>query len=250
MYMSVVTREAGSEAYGELAGARVAISGVDQTQGVDLARAFADCRARLIVQTPERSPEMVELGALLAQTAAELRLEDTALEGATTPTRFAQRAAQAYGGLDAVVNIVSLTRSELNAVATLEEIEALIVGKLSALREISSVAANRMALTWSEGTILNIVLAPAPQTSGEAAVLGMVRSALAALTRDLADRWAGDAVRINAIGPKSTTFDAMSGACLTSEPDIAHLALFLASSKGRKLTGYIFDAEGVARRGC
>jgi 3-oxoacyl-[acyl-carrier protein] reductase len=250
MYMSVVTRESGTASFPELAGARIAISGLGQTQGVDLARAFAENQARLFVQTADATPELVELGALLAQSATDLKWLDSPLDGAMTPTRFAQNAAQAFGGLDAVFNLVSVTREELAGVADIDEIEDLVVAKLSPLREITEVAANRMALTWAEGTILNIVLAPAPQSAAEAAVLGMLRTALAAMTADLARRWAGEVVRINAIGPKATTLDAMSGACLTSEPDIAALALHLASRKGRQLTGHVFDAEGVARRGC
>lgn len=250
MYMSVIAREAGAETYPELAGARIALSGISTVQGVDLARSFADRKASLMVQTDERTPEMVELVALLASSANNLTLIDVPFSKSSSPTRFAQRAAEQLGGLDAVINLVSVTRTELAAVSSLDEIEDLIVAKLGPVREITEVAANRMALTWSEGTILNAVLAPAPQTDREAAILGMLRQALAAMTADLARRWSGEVVRVNAVGPKATTLDKMSGACLTSEPDIAALALYLASRKGRTLTGHVFDAEGVARRGC
>jgi 3-oxoacyl-[acyl-carrier protein] reductase len=250
MYMSVIARESGAETYAELAGARVVVSGLSTLLGVDLVRAFADRKARLVLQTAERSPEMVELTALLASSASGVTLIDVPFSAALTPARFAQRAAKDLGGIDTVINLVAVTQTDLNAVATLEEIEDFIVAKLGAVREITEVTANRMALTWSEGSILNAVVAPAPQTARDAAILGMLRQALAAMTADLARRWSGDVVRINAAGPKSTTLDTLSGACLTSEPDIAALALYLASRKGRTLTGHVFDAEGVARRGC
>lgn len=250
MLMSVVSRDAKFESYPELAGARVVITGLSTSIGVDLARSFADHKARLMIQTDERSPEMVELAALLASTAGELNLIDVPFSRSATPTRFAQRAAESLGGIEAVINLTSITRAELAIVADHDEIEELVVGKLSALREITEVAANRMAITWSEGSILNVVVAPTPQSAREAAILGVVRQALAAMTSDLAHRWSGDVIRINAIGPKATTLDFTSGACLTSEPDIAALALYLASRKGRALTSHVFDAEGVARRGC
>mgnify|MGYP002784569697 FL=1 len=250
MYMSVIAREAGTETYPELAGARVVVTGLSTVRGVDLARAFADRKATLFLQTDERSPEMVELVALLASTSSDVKLTDFAFSKSFSPTRFAQRAAEELGGLDAVFNLASVTHADMAAVETMEEIEDLIVAKLGPLREITEVAANRMALTWSEGTILNTIVAAAPQTDRDAAILGMVRQALAAMTADLARRWSGDVVRINAVGPKATTLDRMSGACLTSEPDIAALALYLASRKGRTLTGHVFDAEGVSRRGC
>jgi 3-oxoacyl-[acyl-carrier protein] reductase len=250
MYMSVIARESGADVYPELAGARVVVTGLSTTLGVDLARSFADRKARLVIQTDERSPEIVELTALLAASAGELTLIDVPFSSSQTPTRFTQRAAQDFGRIDTAINLAAVTQRELDAVNTEDDIEDLVVAKLSALREISEVTANRMALTWSEGSILNIVVAPAPQTARDAAILGMLRQALAAMTADLARRWSGEVVRINAIGPKSTTLDSMSGACLTSEPDIAALALYLASRKGRTLTGHVFDAEGVARRGC
>jgi 3-oxoacyl-[acyl-carrier protein] reductase len=250
MYMSVIARESGTEAYAELAGARVVITGLSTTLGVDLARGFADRKARLVIQSAERSPEMVELTALLAASASDLALIDIPFNVDLTPTRFAQRAAKDLGGIDTVINLVAVTQTELDAVETLEEIEDFIVAKLGPVREITEVTANRMALTWSEGSILNAVAAPAPQTARDAAILGMLRQALAAMTSDLARRWSGDVVRINAAGPKATTLDNLSGACLTSEPDIAALSLYLASRKGRTLTGHVFDAEGVARRGC
>ncbi len=250
MYMSVIARESGSEAFPELAGSRVVVTGLSTSLGVDLVRDFADRKARLLIQTAERSPEMVELTSLLAASAGDLTLIDNPFSSAETPTRFAQRAAQNLGGIDTAVNLVAVTQAELDAVATEDEIENLAVAKLGVLREITEVAANRMALTWSEGSILNVVIAPAPHSARNAAILGMIRQALAAMTADLARRWSGDVVRINAIGPKSTTLDSASGACLTSEPDIAALALYLASRKGRTLTGHVFDAEGVARRGC
>ncbi len=250
MYMSVIAREAGAQTYPELAGARVVVTGLSTTLGVDLVRGFAEHKARLIMQSAEHSPEMVELTALLASTAAELTLIDVPFSANVTPTLFAQRAAKDLGAIDTVINLVSITQTELDAVDTLDEIENLIVSKLGPVREITEVTANRMALTWSEGSIINAVAAPAPQTARDAAILGMLRQALAAMTVDLARRWSGDVVRINAVGPKATTLDTLSGACLTSEPDMAALALHLASRKGRTLTGHVFDAEGVARRGC
>jgi 3-oxoacyl-[acyl-carrier protein] reductase len=76
----------------------------------------------------------------------------------------------------------------------------------------------------------------------------VARTALAAITRGEAAAWAPHGIRVNAIGPRATTPDA--GAYLTSEPDIAALALYLASKRSRTLTGHIFDAAGVAARRC
>ncbi len=113
---------------------------------------------------------------------------------------------------------------------------------------VTRIVANRMRLTLNEGLVLNVVTMPAPRTAGEAALAGIVRSALAAVTRGEAQRWAPQGIRVNAVGPSATMAD--SGASLASEPDIAALALYLASRPGRTLTGQVFDAAGVAKRGC
>lgn len=250
MFMSVVTRDPGGDVYPELAGARVVITGLTSDMGVDIARAFAELKAQLIVQSPESSPEMTELAALLAASASDMKLFNTPFADGNAAVRFAQSAAQTFGGVDVVINLSSITAADCIGIATEQDLEDLVSRKLLAATMITQVASNRMRVTWTEGSILNALVMPAPQSNSIAAVASYARTALAAITRTEAQKWADQAIRINAIGPKATSFDASSGACLTSEPDIAALALYLASRKGRQLTGHVFDAEGVSRRGC
>ena len=113
---------------------------------------------------------------------------------------------------------------------------------------VTRIVANRMRLTLNEGLVLNVVTMPAPRDAGEAAIAGIVRSALAAVTRGEAQRWAPQGIRVNAVGPSATMVRTRRR--LASEPDIAALALYLASRPGRTLTGQVFDAAGVAKRGC
>jgi len=105
-----------------------------------------------------------------------------------------------------------------------------------------------MRLTLTEGMVLNVMMMPAPSTASETALAGVARTALAAATRHDARTWSPHGVRINAIGPRAMPLEA--GACLASEPDIAALALYLASKRGRTLSGHIFDAAGIAARRC
>lgn len=250
MYMSLVQRDCVAESYPELAGTRVVIYGLTSALGLEVAEAFAHRRARLIISSPEHSARLALKNCKAFKTAAEFEFIKTSSNSKDTPTHFAQRVARRFGSIDTLINLVSLTRHECTGKRSIRQIEDLIVRKFSALHEITQVTANRMSLTWSEGLILNALVMFTPQSAEDAAIAGLMRSTLAAMTRDQAKQWAGSAVRINAIAPKATLYDAMSGACLTSEPDLASLALYLASHKGRNLTGHIFDAEGVARRGC
>ena len=250
MYMGVINTSPESEILRELAGSRVLITGLTADQGVDLARAFADIKTRLIVHTADLAPEVTALAALLSQSAAEIRLYTDNISGSDAAVRFAQTAAQAFGGLDCVINLSSISRNEMAAVSSERDVENLISAKLSNMTHITRVTANRMRVILSEGMILNVLTAPRPANGREAAIAGIARTALAAMTRGEANAWADQSVRINAIGPRGMTgHEPSAGACLTNEPDIAALALYLASRRGKTLSGHVFDSEGAATRG-
>jgi 3-oxoacyl-[acyl-carrier protein] reductase len=86
---------------------------------------------------------------------------------------------------------------------------------------------------------------PEPRDHRTSAVAGFARTALASMIANEARSWADKGIRINAVGPRAF-FDAKtSGAYLTNEPDVASLALHLASRKGRALSGHVFDAGGL-----
>ncbi len=248
MLMTVIGRDPSASYYGELAGTRVLITGLSTHCGVDLARAFADHRGRLIIDTAASSPESDALAALLAETASEINLYTEAIADSDAAVRFAQTAAKTFGGLDAVINLIPITAAEFKNGANLEDVEDLVSRKLAAPLLVSRIVANRMRLLLIEGLVLNVMTMPAPRDAAEAAVAGLARSALAAVTRGEAAKWAPHGIRVNAVGPRATTPEA--GACLASEPDIAALALYLASKRGRSLSGHIFDAAGIAARRC
>lgn len=249
MFMSVVESGRGVKVYPEIAGTRVLVTGLTPSLGVDLARAFADHKARLAVQAPDAGPEIDALGAILAETALDLKLYPDAFADADAAVRFAQGAIAAMGGLDTLVNLVSVSRAEMQGRETAAAIEDLVSEKLLNATLITRIAANRMRLTLGTGMILNVVCCPAPETTAESAICGVLRGALAAMTRGEATQWADQAVRINAVGPRVDIGAASAGACLTNEPDIAALAMHLASKQGRNLSGHVFDAAGVAK-GC
>jgi 3-oxoacyl-[acyl-carrier protein] reductase len=248
MLMTVIGRDLNASVYGELAGVRVLITGLSLACGVDVARAFADHRGRLVIHAEASAPENDVLATLLAETASDVKLFTEACTGQEAALRFAQTAAQAYGGLDVVINLIPIAAEDLQRRASIADVEDLVSQKLTLPLLVTRVVANRMRTMLNEGLILNVMTMPSPRTAGEAALAGVARTALAAVTRGEAATWAPHGIRVNAIGPRATTPDA--GACLTSEPDIAALALYLASKRSRTLTGHIFDAAGVAARRC
>lgn len=249
MLMSVIARTCESVALPELAGARVLITGLTSTSGFDVARAFADHGARLILQSPEESPEMTEIAAVLAENSAEIQLFNTPFGCDEDAVRLVQGAAQDFGGLDAVINLVPVNARAVRSLETPEDVEALIADTLRLPLCLTEVAANRMRLVWSEGSILNVVRIQ-DASGGRAVMLAdILRAELAELTRGLAQHWADHGIRVNAITPPSS-IAMLGGEVQASDADLAAMALQLASRKGRSVSGHVLDAAGAARRWC
>jgi 3-oxoacyl-[acyl-carrier protein] reductase len=249
MFMGRVGASPENEIVRELHGARVLLTGLSASSGVDVARAFADIKARLVVHTTDLSPEVTALIALLSQSASEIKLYTDPILDADAAVRFAQTAAQAYGGLDAVINLATITSADMAGITSERSVENLISKTLTPLAHLTGVTANRMRVVLSEGLILNVLTMPTLRDGREAAIASYARTALAAMTKSEAHSWAGQGIRINAVGPRlvsgGTERDA-EGVCITNEPDIAALAIYLASRRGKPLSGHIFDCDGVA----
>lgn len=247
MYMDRVSTSADGFVTSEFAQARILITGLTATSGIDIARSFADLQARLIVHTAELSPELIELAAVLTQTAGDIRLHTQNISSANSAAAFAQTSAQAYGGLDAAINMASISAAELATIKRDSDLERLISDKLAPLGQLTRIIANRMCLILSEGLILNVLKMPHPLSARDSAIAGYARTALAAMTANEARGWAGQGIRVNAVGPCVIGDSGFNdGAVLTNEPDVATLALYLASHKGRGLSGHVFDGDGMA----
>jgi 3-oxoacyl-[acyl-carrier protein] reductase len=245
MLMSVVERQSDVQVYPDLAGARVLITGLSPELGVDVARAFADHKARLVVQSPEDTPAMTEVAAVLSKTAAEIKVFNDPFASADAAVRLVQGVVQELGGLDALINIIRLEPDGIARDAGPSEVEEYVAGKLLGAVLATRVAANRMRLTLTEGSILNIVAVAGRPGAASTALADIAYATLAAMTRGEAKEWADQGIRINAVGPR-----AANDVAPASGADIAALALYLASKKGRGLSGHMLDAGGTATRRC
>jgi NAD(P)-dependent dehydrogenase (short-subunit alcohol dehydrogenase family) len=249
MLMSVVERQCDFVDFSEFSGARVLITGLTSQTGFEVARAFADHGAKLIIQSPEESPEMTELAGVLAGNAAAMKFFNDPLLSDDDAVRLVQSAVQEFGGVDAVVNFVPVDSGSVAGLATLEDVEALVHRALRLPLRLTEVAANRMRLVWIEGSILNVVRMP--DATGERAMMvaHVLRAELQDLTRALATQWAKHGVRVNAVAPPSA-MAVLTGSSGASNADIAAVALQAASRKTRSISGHVLDAEGVAQRWC
>lgn len=236
MYMGHISIGAEDEIVHELQGARILLTGLSLSTGVDIARAFARLKSRLVLHTNDLSPEVTEVVALVSQSAREIKLYTDDIDEADGAVQFARNAAQAFGGLDAVINVTRIAAEEIDGISSERDLEDLIAGKLAPLAHLTTVTANRMGLVLSEGLILNIVEMEALTSRRAAAVAGFARTALATMTKTEAQAWALRGIRVNAIAPSIEVFDQA-----TSETDIAALAVYLTSRHGITLSGHVFD---------
>lgn len=239
MLMSVIEGALSAPAYPELAGKRVLITGVTRQSGIDIARAFAEHRGRVILQFAETSAPMQAVAEIVAPDALETRVYGPVGRGQAA-VRFAKSAVQAFGGLDAVINLVPLETTHLDPAATVEDIDALIAAQLELPLTIARIAANRMGVTWTQGLILNVATLTGRPGGTRQAFAMLAKSCLADLTRAQAEEWAGRGVRFNAIAPQTALGE--PGPRLSGEADVASLALYLASDRGRALSGCVFEA--------
>jgi len=248
MLMSVVEGvRASDRVYPEIAGKRVLITGVKPGIGAEIALSFAEHDARLILAFEQDGAEITALTELVSRVAGELKVFTDAVADGETAIRLARAAAQTYGGLDVVINLADLSADDTSKLVTAADVERFVVSRLTPPCLFTRIAANRMHLTMSEGLILNIATLAGGLPKRSQALAAYAKSALVSMTRSEAQRWASHGIRINALAPAIAGEDgerAVAGG-LPSDQDVTALALFLASGRGRSLSGLVFDAKGV-----
>ena len=242
MLMSVIEGALSAPAYPELAGKRILVTGLSSRCGVDIARAFAEHKCRMVLQFAEASEAMEALAEIVAPHALETKVYGRVDNDTDEVAKFARTAIKAMGGLDAVVNLVPMDACDLlNSAATPSDVERLVAARLTPPMLISKIAANRMSMMFTDGLVLNVATMGQTATRRERAFAAIARTSLASVTRAQAQEWASRAIRFNAIAPPSGMVPDSDG--LLGEADIAAVALYLASGRGRELTGHIFEAS-------
>jgi NAD(P)-dependent dehydrogenase (short-subunit alcohol dehydrogenase family) len=243
MLMSTIDGVRLARAYPEIAAKRVLITGLNESCGVDIARAFAEHKTRLVLQFAEESEKMQALAEIAARSALDIKAYGPvdAADGADAIVRLTRSAATAFGGLDVAINLVPLSAASLDGCGSAKDIEQFVAETLLQPCLVSKVAASRMAVCANDGLILNVAVLPAKCDRRTAAFAGFCKAALSAITRDQSVEWASRGVRFNLIAPPA--IDAGAGRSPPSEPEIAALALYIASGRARELSGQVFEPE-------
>ena len=156
MLMSVIEGACMAPAYPDLAGKRVLITGVSSACGVDVARAFAEHKARLILQFAEESEAMQVVAEVVAPHALDVEVYGPIDNDSDGVVQFSRAVAQSFGRLDAVINLVPLDADRLDPAADAATVERLVAQRLLLPCLLSKIAANRMSVCYADGLILNI----------------------------------------------------------------------------------------------
>src|SRR6516225_12425854 len=155
MLISVLEDVRQAPAYPELAGQRVLVTGITAGLGVDIVRAFADHKTRLVLQFEEMNEPAQAIAEGAAPAALDLRAFGPVARSAEAAGEFARAAVAAFNGLDVAINLVPLSLSRVpGAAASTADVESMVAAHLLPAALTTRVAANRMGLVWRDGLVL------------------------------------------------------------------------------------------------
>ena len=238
-----------------LAGRRCLVTGSTAGIGLATARQLAAEGARVATCGRRSAPGVGEA------THVEL---DLALAGG--PERAVAEAAAALGGLDVLVNNVGLARHSRFEDVSDEEWDA--YWQLNVMSYVRAIRAVLPHLREGGGAIVNVSSTAGKRPSTGMPHYSVTKAAVLSLSRLVADLYAKDGVRCNAVTPGPTATDAWLGEgglaeqqgdrdeVLTkvgagrplgrlAEPDeIASVIVFLCSDRASYVTGAAWSADG------
>ena len=245
----------------DLAGQVVLVTGASRGLGQQLALAFAEAGAQLVIASRDRARLQTTAQAVRARQAVCLDIAcDVRVPEQVDATTAA--ALDRFGRIDVLVNNAGTAwgapadRMPVDQWRTVLDTNA--TGTF-----LMSQAAGRAMIAAGGGSIVNIAsvaaLAGASETIVDAVGYSASKGAVVSLTRDLAVKWARHGVRVNAVAPGFFETD-MSAAVLTRARDqvealtalgrIGHRGeldgpvLFLASAAARYITGHVLCVDG------
>jgi len=240
-----------------LAGRTALVTGANTGLGQGIAIALAEAGADVVAVG--RSPA-TETGARV--TALGRRFLDVRADlSSTEPVREAVDAAVKLGGrLDIVVNNAGIIRRADSLDVEEADWDAVIDTNLKSVFFLSQAAARHMA-AHGGGKIVNVASLLSFQGGIRVPAYAASKSAVAGLTRALANEWAARGINVNAIAPGY--FDTNNTAALRADPvrepailaripagrwgqphDLAGAAVFLASRASDYVHGIVLPVDG------
>ncbi|MEX0850961.1 MAG: SDR family oxidoreductase [Gaiellaceae bacterium] len=239
-----------------LAGKRCLVTGSTGGIGLETARLLVAEAARVVTSGRRESPGVGEVAHVQA---------DFSLTG--EPERAVAVAARSLGGLDVLVNNVGVARH-----AKFEDVSDAEWDEYWQLNLMSYVRSIRAALPYLQekgGAIVNVSSTAGKRPSTGMPHYSVTKAAVLSLSRLVADLYAGDGIRCNAVTPGPTATDAWLGdggladqqggdradvlrrvgagrplGRLARPEEIAAVIVFLGSDRASYVTGAAWSADG------
>jgi NAD(P)-dependent dehydrogenase (short-subunit alcohol dehydrogenase family) len=238
-----------------LSGKACVVTGSTGGIGLETARLLVEEGARVVTSGRSDAPGIGE--------ALHVRV-DLSLPGA--PAEVVGGAVAALGGLDVLVNNVGYAVQ-----ARFDEVSDEDWDAMWQLNVMSYVRATRAALPYlreARGAIVNVSSTAGKRPSGGMPHYSVTKAAVLSLSRLVADLYAGDGIRCNAVTPGPTATDAWLGeggladqqgereevlakvaagrpiGRLAEPEEIAAVIAFLASGRASYVTGAAWSADG------
>ena len=243
---------------GELAGARVLITGAAGVHGAWLAEAFARQGARLLL-VDLRAAELRALAQRLAPAAADVIEHAADLADRTALAALVDVVRERWGALDILVNNAGAYPREALLDLPTERWDRVLAINLTAPFILTRDLAALMIAAGVRGAIVNIGSGAAEGTSVGAGHYSASKAGLAMLTRAFALELAPHGIRVNAVSPGFAPGSAVSPLSddyvrkmvetiplgRTSGPhDASEAVLFLCSASASFITGTTLAVDG------
>jgi NAD(P)-dependent dehydrogenase (short-subunit alcohol dehydrogenase family) len=237
---------------GRLAGKVAIVTGGTAGIGAATVRLFVMEGARVVV-VARHEGEPVQGTRFVAGDVAE---QDTA--------RAAVEAAEAWGGVDVLVNNAAMDWTSHVLETSAEDVRRVLDTNFLGCLLMIQAAGSKM-LARGRGSIVNITSRTASVGVPSMALYAAAKGALLALTRTAAVEWAREGVRVNAVAPGLTRTQLVR-TWIDGQPDpaafekqvvstipqgrmaepeeVAHAILFLASDESKHITGVSLAVDG------
>jgi 3-oxoacyl-[acyl-carrier protein] reductase len=239
---------------GDLAGARVVVSGAARGIGAAIAERFAAAGSRVVILD-----RLADAGAATADRLdapfVEVDLADPAAAEAAMHTAVA-----ALDGIDVLVNVAGILLLKPLLETSAADWDAVMGVNARSMLCTMQVATRAMIDAGSGGSIVNLASMAAQKGGANEGAYAASKAAVLALTRAAALEWGCHGIRVNAVcpgyvptemGAATRTGADIADWCarsplgrLGTPQDVAAAVSFLASSDAGYLTGQVLDVSG------
>jgi 2-deoxy-D-gluconate 3-dehydrogenase len=231
------------------------------TRGLGAAMAVALAEAGANVGIHGRSPNADESCAKIRQLGKKSFYFGADLADHQACSALIRKVIAEFGSIDILVNNAGMIRRAPAVDYSLNDWNELIAVHLTAVFQLSQLAAQHMMKQGSGGKILNIASLLSFQGGILVPAYAAAKGGVAVLTKSLANEWASKGINVNAIAPGYMVTDNTSA--LRNDPvrsrqildripaghwgkpsDLAGAAVFLCSSAGDYVHGHVLVVDG------